>query len=175
MTFEFDLTLYRVDRDVYSILDWIGDVGGLNEGLYLMFKVMLIFLQYNDFQHYLIERLYKRPFEQDRDEKNDAGDLQPLTTQKTSWVRQKLNACLPNCILNVCKRPCSPCLLQKEERLFAKARHIFHAEVDIVNFLKRIRRLEAFHLKMNYLHGAMHEHDFKIVQLRESEANEVVI
>ena len=49
VTFEFDLTLYRVDRDVYSILDWIGDVGGLNEGLYLMFKVLLVFLQFNDF------------------------------------------------------------------------------------------------------------------------------
>ena len=60
VTFEFDLTLYRVDRDVYSILDWIGDVGGLYEGLFLFFKMLLIFSQFNDFHHYLIERLYKK-------------------------------------------------------------------------------------------------------------------
>lgn len=42
ITFEFDLTLYRIDRDVYSILDWVGDVGGLNEGLFLILKVFLI-------------------------------------------------------------------------------------------------------------------------------------
>jgi len=30
VTFEFDLDLHRIDRDVYSILDWIGDMGGLN-------------------------------------------------------------------------------------------------------------------------------------------------
>ena len=43
VSYEFDLTLYRVDRDVYSILDWVGDIGGLNEGLYLLFYVVLLF------------------------------------------------------------------------------------------------------------------------------------
>ena len=42
VTFEFDLTLYRIERDVYSFLDWVGDVGGLFEGLYLILKVVLV-------------------------------------------------------------------------------------------------------------------------------------
>lgn len=58
ISFEFDLTLYRVDRDVYSILDWIGDVGGLNEGLFLFFHIILIFSQFYDLEHFLIERLF---------------------------------------------------------------------------------------------------------------------
>ena len=33
LSFEFDLTLYRIDRDVYSFLDWIGDMGGFFEGI----------------------------------------------------------------------------------------------------------------------------------------------
>ena len=28
ITFEFDLNLYRIDRDTYSLLDWLGDIGG---------------------------------------------------------------------------------------------------------------------------------------------------
>ena len=58
ITFEFDRTLYRIDRDVYSILDWIGDVGGLNEGVKVALGCILMFLQFNNFDHFLIERLF---------------------------------------------------------------------------------------------------------------------
>ena len=43
ISFEFDLTLYRVDRDVYSILDWIGDIGGLNEGCFVGLSLLVSF------------------------------------------------------------------------------------------------------------------------------------
>ena len=147
MTFEFDLNLYRVDRDVYSILDWIGDVGGLFEGLYLIFTMLIFIFKFNDFQHFLIELLYKKSLEEDQEEneRDDVGSIQSLSRRKTSWLRQKLNTCLPNCILNACKKVYKPCALRKEEQFFAKARHNFQTEVDIVNFLKRIRRLEAYY------------------------------
>jgi len=45
---------------VYSILDWVGDVGGLNEGLFLGFHVVLAFFQFSDFEHFLVERLYRQ-------------------------------------------------------------------------------------------------------------------
>ena len=54
VTFEFDLSLYRVDRDVYSILDWIGDIGGLSEGLALFFGGMFALMSFNNFDHYMI-------------------------------------------------------------------------------------------------------------------------
>ena len=66
-------------------------------------------------------------------------------------------------------------MLSREERLFAKARHVFQAEVDIVKFLKRLRSLEAFHQKMNDFQGEKNEHDFKIVSLKESEARDVMV
>jgi hypothetical protein len=43
ITFEFDLNLYRVDRDVYSMLDWVGDLGGLSEGIIVMLTILLNF------------------------------------------------------------------------------------------------------------------------------------
>ena len=55
VTWEFDLTLYRIDRDVYSILDWIGDVGGLSEGLVIGLGAALTLLNFKRFDHYLIE------------------------------------------------------------------------------------------------------------------------
>ena len=49
------MTLYRIDRDVYSILDWIGDVGGLSEGLVIGLGAVLTIFNFNKFEHYLIE------------------------------------------------------------------------------------------------------------------------
>ena len=59
VSYEFDLTLHRIDRDVYSILDWIGDVGGLNEGLFLFFSVILAYFQFYDYENFLVDRLFR--------------------------------------------------------------------------------------------------------------------
>ena len=146
VTFEFDLTLYRIDRDVYSILDWVGDVGGLNEGLFLILKVFLIAMQFNDFQHFLIQHLYRRPDPMVNPRTGVSIDngrvetgLEYLDDKKTSWLRQKFISCCPiHCI-----RLSSCCRLNREERLFVKAREKYEEEVDIIDFLKRIRHIET--------------------------------
>lgn len=46
--------MHRIDRDVYSILDWIGDVGGLREGLFIIFSIVQGFLNFNTFEHFMI-------------------------------------------------------------------------------------------------------------------------
>ena len=56
-TWEFDLTLYRLDRDVYGFLDWIGDMGGFFEGILVvgfMISTWWSFL----FDNYMIEHLF---------------------------------------------------------------------------------------------------------------------
>ncbi len=60
MTFEFDLDLHRVDRDVYSILDWIGDIGGLREGLVIILAGCLGLVKFHSFEHFMIEHLYAK-------------------------------------------------------------------------------------------------------------------
>ena len=72
VTFEFDLNLYRIDRDVYSLFDWIGDLGGLLEGLSIIMVSILSLLQYRPFEHYMIEKLYSKKGGGDAD-----GSLKP--------------------------------------------------------------------------------------------------
>ena len=36
ISYEFNLDLYGVNRDVYNILNWLGDVGGLRDALFLI-------------------------------------------------------------------------------------------------------------------------------------------
>ena len=57
ITWEFDLNLYRIDRDVYGVLDWIGDLGGFFEGLLVIGLLLSSWYQYS-FDNYLIEHLF---------------------------------------------------------------------------------------------------------------------
>ena len=75
ITFEFDLNLYRIDRDVYSLFDWIGDLGGLLEGLSIIMAFILSLLHYRQFEHFMIEKLYsKRGGDGDGGSKPTGGD-----------------------------------------------------------------------------------------------------
>ena len=46
VAYEFDLNLETLDRQVYSILDWLGDIGGLSEALLFIAGLFLGFLHY---------------------------------------------------------------------------------------------------------------------------------
>ena len=135
VTFEFDLTLYRIDRDVYSILDLIGDLGGLAEGLFIILAIILGLLTFNDFDHFLIEHLYGKHDEHKK--------LVPLKDDNTRFCRQKCLSFFPKgknkggCCLSIFR-------LSREERLFAKARQRYGDEIDLVESLKIIRGILAF-------------------------------
>jgi len=61
-----------------------------------------------------------------------------MDDRKTSWCRQRLNdSCVRRCLC------CPPCKLQREERLFARARTQLQKELDIVAFVRKIRRMDA--------------------------------
>ena len=44
ITIEFDLDLTVIDRQVYSVLDWLGDTGGLGEALFFLGGALLVIL-----------------------------------------------------------------------------------------------------------------------------------
>ena len=60
VSFELDLTSYRIDRDVYNVLDMMGDVGGLSEGLKILFAFLIGLMNFHKFEHFLMEHLYRR-------------------------------------------------------------------------------------------------------------------
>ena len=42
ISYEFDIDLHGVNRDVYNFLDLLGDVGGLNDALFVIGAFLLI-------------------------------------------------------------------------------------------------------------------------------------
>ena len=60
VVFERDLDLHRVDREVYSVLDLLGDVGGLYEATKMICFTILYLTNFMSFENYLVSELFKK-------------------------------------------------------------------------------------------------------------------
>ena len=59
VSFEFDLDHWRIDRETYNLLDWLGDLGGLREALIIILGAMYSFFNFRNFQDYLVSKLFR--------------------------------------------------------------------------------------------------------------------
>ena len=59
VTFEFDLTHYEMERTAYNLLDWFGDLGGLLEFLLIFFTGIYMFVHYQTFDNFLVQKLFR--------------------------------------------------------------------------------------------------------------------
>ena len=50
----------RIQRNVFSLLDWIGEVGGLLEALFVLFSVLITIYNYKAFENYMVQNLYSK-------------------------------------------------------------------------------------------------------------------
>ena len=58
IVYEVNLDLRRLRRSVYSLLDWIGDVGGLFEAMSVVFGLIVAAYQYKVLEQYLVRNLF---------------------------------------------------------------------------------------------------------------------
>ena len=80
LTYEFDMNMYVINRDTYTLLDWLGDIGGLGEGLAIIFGAIIALFNYNTFEDHLVRQLYRKETQKDRLSRksgltNDEGNL----------------------------------------------------------------------------------------------------
>ena len=54
-----NLNLATADRDVYNILDFIGDVGGLERGLRTIITLVMMLLTYKSIETYMVTQLFQ--------------------------------------------------------------------------------------------------------------------
>ena len=58
MNYEMNRNLFRFDREVYTALDWFGNLGGLSEGLKLFFGLILAACNFNYYNNYMVSHLF---------------------------------------------------------------------------------------------------------------------
>ena len=54
ITYEFDLNLYRIDRETYNLLDCLGDIGGLQSALMFLLGLIFSLFTYHAFEDRLV-------------------------------------------------------------------------------------------------------------------------
>ena len=60
IVYEMSLDRVRIQRNVFSLLDWIGDVGGLFEAMFIFFSIIIAAYHYKTFEIYMVRKLYKQ-------------------------------------------------------------------------------------------------------------------
>ena len=53
IVFEVNLNRIQLRRRVYSLLDWVGDVGGLFEAMSVIAALLIGFYHYKTFEQYM--------------------------------------------------------------------------------------------------------------------------
>ena len=58
ISYEMNLDLIHTEREVYSLFDWVGDLGGLHDGIRLFFVACIAFFNYNHYSAYMVSQLF---------------------------------------------------------------------------------------------------------------------
>ena len=59
ITFEMDLDVLQIERNVYTTFDMLSDVGGLTGIIYLIFQVLANLWNFQSFDNFMVSRLFK--------------------------------------------------------------------------------------------------------------------
>ena len=59
VTFEVDLNLRVIEREVYTIIDWMGDIGGLGEAYFFISWSILSLIHFEAVDNMIIRELFR--------------------------------------------------------------------------------------------------------------------
>ena len=107
-TFEMDLDKYVIQRDGYTILDMLSDIGGIQAVLYSFFAVLVSVSSYKNIDNTLASKLFrlkniKRAANIDKMKDNSMGDALFIPSILTNIKEYFLDHFLPK-KLYCCKR-----------------------------------------------------------------------
>ena len=149
-----ELDLKVIDRQVYNFLDWVGDIGGLGEGLFFMSITVLSIIHFGALDNQIIQELFRvnttsgvvknvptterNLTERDNPEGHLSRTPSVVTNlPKTSSFRLFLQYLCPKCCLFLCCKP------NKRERIVERCRAQYVKEIDIVEHIMQFREIKA--------------------------------
>ena len=129
ITFELNSDLTVLNRQAYSMLDWLGDIGGLAEALFFLGGFLIAATNFGQLEIMLVQALYKtKQPKQSEDSSNQlifkSGKvaIEPELTDQDSGTIKKISSCrlllLKMCSCFICKC-CKCCRTSRNERLLS--------------------------------------------------------
>ena len=125
--------MFRIEREVYSFLDWLGDVGGLKDALF-MIGVFILFIHVvirgNRLEAWLIESYFRKPSVNEK-EKGDAS-LQAKIDQIKERIPYKLTNRCCYCLRSI-----------KEKRIIDKGIDRTFNELEVDQFIRQQKQMRV--------------------------------
>ena len=124
---------------MYNLLDMLGDIGGLQYFLIIIFSLLLALLHFHRVENYLVSQMFQvvdhRTFKPSVQKVSFKSGKKVVEVDRGLHVA-KLNYCR-ELINGICLRkgetcPCRCMQKSRMERLFDKGRHALKREMDIV-------------------------------------------
>ena len=129
VTFEFNLDKTYIDRQAYSILDWLGDIGGITEAFFFIGAAFLGVVEYGKLDQMLIQDLYRA--------KTQAKDEEKASKTSSEKIKNVLS-------IQLLVHAFCPCLGRgpRSVRILTKGKQRLYDEIDIIQFMKKFRECQ---------------------------------
>lgn len=139
---DLDSKLLRVNRNVYSLTDWAGEVGGFSKTIGVMIAVLYPILSMSSLESFLILRLFKQPSNKEVDSpdigNNPSRKLLKMSQDAVAY-RKPFENRSRNSLLNWFKYFGCGSNYNKEDFNYMKAQHKLASELDIKRILTSLR------------------------------------
>ena len=129
---ENNLDITVLERNVYTILDVLSQVGGLASALVSLVVGIIGLMNYNHLESYMASKVFK--IYEDNSDKHSSSNSQAITFSTWGNITECLTDALPSRL--VC------CKKTKRQRVIKKARVALSEEMDILELVKSMRFLK---------------------------------
>ena len=142
LAFEMSLDKHVITREHFSVLDLLGDIGGVQAILISLIQFILFFLNYHHFDQFMASKLFKIKKPEDEEQKSKTY-FERSTFFKPSKLRN-----LRDYMIDSLPKRLKRCKETRQERAIKKAITQMDQEIDIIEIIKSTR---FFHLAIRKL------------------------
>ena len=89
VSYEFDLNMYRIDREAYNTLDWLGDLGGLKEALTIVLGAVIALFNHRTLENYLVAQLYRAETSRDKASRNKSPTKEAEIDEEDMYLQKQ--------------------------------------------------------------------------------------
>ena len=161
LSYEMNLDLLKYEREVYTILDWFGNLGGLSEGLKIIFGIWVGILNYSYYNNYMIAQLFQyqdgpqtpnTPKKVSNDDRRKSVMSSALSSNNVTLDPWKINPfvaifhkLVPGKLQQYLESPkCLCCRKTEQYKVFEDGLDLYEHEIDVVKLLQQLRFMRHF-------------------------------
>ena len=151
LSFEVSRHKHFISRENFTVLDLLGEIGGLQGFLISLCQFVLYFINYQHFDQFMASKLFKI-------QKPKDDDMKKTYFERSTYFKPLKYRNLRSCIMDTLPNWLKCCKETRQERAIKRAITKLDKEIDIIEMIKQRR---FFKMAMRKLFSAKDRMDLK--------------